>query len=88
MKLTEPQWKCLEALDDCTEPRGELCAPFVEIEQRTGFDRRAVRLHVRELARLGLAEYHRALWSDDGPAGAGYSISEAGRAAVAKEHQK
>ncbi len=38
----------------------------------------AVKRAVRRLARMGLAGYGRGLWSDDGPAGAGYTITRAG----------
>ncbi len=62
-----------------SRPDGEMCVPFRVIEHDTGFDRRTVRVHVRRLARKGLAEFHKGLWSEDGgPAGAGYCITKAG----------
>lgn len=48
-------------------------------------DVREVRRIVRCLARKGLAEYWRGLWSDDGPAGGGYCITPAGRAKLKQE---
>lgn len=42
-------------------------------------DRAAVRRACRLLARKGLAQYERGLWSDDGePGGAGYGATKAG----------
>jgi len=77
------QEKYLQVLDNFSQPQGEMCLSFAPIEQETGYDRRTVRRNVRALARKGLAEYHRGLWSEDGkPAGAGYCITDEGRAAL------
>jgi hypothetical protein len=62
-------------------------AHFAYVIKETGFSRQVVRRICRHLARQGLAEYCRGLWSEDGrPAGAGYGITRAGIAALeAKE---
>ena len=74
------QLKCLAALNDLTEPHGEYCVAFDPLQRETGLDRRVVRRSVRALKRKGLAEFHSALWTEDGqPAGAGYCISVDGR---------
>lgn len=81
--LIEGYKKCLGALAELTAPNGEACVPFAPLEKLTGYDRRTVRRYVRALARKGLAEFHRPLWSEDGePKGAGYCISTAGLAAL------
>jgi len=50
-----------------------------ELSRVLGEDYSAVRRAVRTLARRGLAELHRALWTDDGrPAGSGYALTEKG----------
>ncbi len=84
--MIEGQQKCLEALDEHTHPNGEMCVPFAPIIEDTGLDRQTVRRHVRALARKGLAEYFRGLCNEDGqPAGAGYCITDAGRADLRDE---
>jgi hypothetical protein len=56
---------------------------FKSLSRSTGLDRRQVRLDVRRLARKGFAQYGKGLWTDDGDlAGAGYAITDAGRAAL------
>ncbi len=80
--MTPDAIKCLNALNQFSEPDGELVRPFITIMRETGLNRKTVRRHVRALARKGLAEYFRGLWSEetDQPAGAGYSITHKGRA--------
>lgn len=51
---------------------------FIHIMDVTKLTRGEVRRAVRSLARKGLAEYRRGLWSDDGPAGAGYCCTKEG----------
>ena len=75
--MIEGQGRCLAALHGLTRPH-EICVPFAPIQAITTYDRKTVRRHVRALARKGLAEYKRGLWNDDGPAGAGYCITNAG----------
>ena len=71
--------KCLVALDEISTP-DEVCCAFSPVIEKTGLNRREVRLAVRRLARKGLAEYHKGLWSEDGePAGAGYCITFEGQ---------
>ena len=84
--MIDGQRKCLEALSRLTHPNGEHCVPFAPLEAKTGYDRRTVRRFVRQLARKGLAEYHRGLCTEDGEfAGAGYCITTEGIAALDKE---
>lgn len=77
--------RVLVELDHLTQPNGELCAYFRTIARGLEMDVREVRRIVRCLARKGLAEYWRGLWSDDGPAGGGYCITPAGRAKLKQE---
>ncbi len=86
--MIEGHQKCLEALDDLTQPNGEFCSPFAPIERATGYDRRTVRRYIRALARKGLAEYFRALCTEVGEfAGAGYCITKVGRSVLSNsEH--
>lgn len=77
--MIEGHRKCLDALAVLTLPNGEMCVHFRALIMETGYDRSKVRRYVRALARKGLAEYYRGLWSDDGrPAGAGYCITRKG----------
>jgi hypothetical protein len=52
------------------------------IDEAKGLDLKSVRRACRSLARKGLAKYERSLWSDDGPAGAGYRATEEGATLV------
>ena len=56
---------------------------FRPISKGTRLSRKRVRVVVRALARKGLAEYAKGLWSEytDRPAGSGYRITQAGRTA-------
>jgi len=81
--MLEHHLKCLKALDEITIPDGVRACHFKPIIEQTGMDRPTVRRIVRHLARKGLAEFYSPLWDDDGrPAGAGYCITEAGRATL------
>lgn len=61
------------------------CIGFKPIMNRTELDRATVRRACRYLARKGLAEYVRGLWSEDGEMlGAGYGATKAGRELVEK----
>jgi hypothetical protein len=52
---------------------------FTPISVETGLDRKAVRRACRSLARKGLAEFGRGLWTEDGePAGSGYAATKQG----------
>lgn len=71
--------KVLLALARNTRPHGEQCWPFDPICRETGLQRARVRFICRLLTRRGLAEFHTALWTEDGYlAGAGYCISSHG----------
>jgi hypothetical protein len=79
MRLRLEQVDVLLALEELTRPDGEMCVPFAPLMTYARADRKTVRRICRYLARRGLAEYHRALWTEDGePAGAGYCITKAG----------
>jgi hypothetical protein len=79
VKLNENQLKCLKALMEYYNEDGN-CVYFRTIVKKTGLTLKQVRLSVRALARKGLAEYHKGLFSmDDGMvAGSGYCASFAG----------
>lgn len=82
MKLNDNERKVLEAL---IQVAGEGCLSFAGVSERVEInhdelmDRAIIRRACRSLARKGLAEFHRGLWSDDGePAGSGYGATKAG----------
>lgn len=77
MRLNLAESSVLKILADVDDG----CAfPFAPIMSRTKLDRATVRRACRSLARKGLAEYARGLWTMDGePAGAGYGATIAGR---------
>jgi hypothetical protein len=82
MNLPEPEHLILKALATGTEYDGgaSSCFSFNHIAAISGVPRPKVRRAVRSLARRGLAEYAKGLWSEDGqPAGAGYGITVEGR---------
>ena len=84
--MTPDAKKCLAALNELTSPNGEMCMPFRPLMDRTELDRKTVRRNIRALARKGLAEYFRGLWTEDGdPAGAGYCITVAGQRLADKD---
>lgn len=68
---------CLMALFDLHQGEGEeRCFYFRAIETHTNLPRIRVRRAVRRLARIGLAEYHRGLFHEDGQtAGSGYMLT-------------
>lgn len=74
--------RLLLALEEMTVPEGEVCVAFAPLVEAPGVARARLRRMVRRLARRGLAEFHRPLWGPEGPAGAGYCISDAGQALV------
>lgn len=60
------------------------CISFNPIMRATGLSRQRVRFICRHLARKGLLQFSKGLWSDDGePRGSGYGPTEAGQEAVA-----
>jgi len=79
-QLSPENMTVLTALDANTNPDAEPCVSFALLTLETGFSRQEVRRRVRFLARLGLSEYHKGLWHDDGTVGgAGYCITKEGR---------
>ncbi len=79
MKLNADERVVLGALADIGSDFGYLS--FAGILARSELkDRKRIRRACRSLARKGLAEYGRALWNDDGPAGSGYCATKAGEA--------
>lgn len=86
MKLLPKHAAILAELYHLTRPNGEMCVGFNPIVKRLEMQRSDVRRIVRHLARKGLAEYWRGLWSDDGQvAGAGYCVTEAGQSALQEQ---
>lgn len=81
--MRENHHRVLWALYEHTAPRGEFCAHFATLSKAANMDVRETRRITRHLARKGLAEYHRALTTEDGEfAGAGYCITSAGQSAI------
>lgn len=77
--MSPMQLNCLAALQTHSRPHGEMCVPFRTIEQSTKLSRTHVKRSVRALARIGLAEFHKGLCTEDGEfAGAGYCVTPAG----------
>jgi hypothetical protein len=69
VNLSALERKVLEALI----PSGELYLSFATIMNDAELDRRTVRRCCRSLARKGLSEFAKGLWSEDGePRGSGY----------------
>jgi hypothetical protein len=53
---------------------------FKSLAAISGLPAATIRRTVRALARKGLAEFERSLWTEDGvPAGAGYALTQMGR---------
>lgn len=69
----------LKILVALSESGGEWYLNFAGIHRRSGVDKILIRRTVRRLARQGLAEYGKGLWTDEGePAGSGYRITADG----------
>jgi DNA-binding MarR family transcriptional regulator len=82
--LTQSQKHCLETLAHFTTPDA-WCTNFKAIAKQTNMDVKEIRRCVRALARKGLAEFHKGLFTEDGHlAGAGYCITRQGLS-LAKE---
>lgn len=84
IKLNADETTVLKILMARTMPYGEMCASFAGLSNPDSpLDRPRIRRACRSLARKGLAEYHRGLWTEDGEmAGAGYCITSAGQKAI------
>jgi predicted transcriptional regulator len=76
-KISERESKALSALVDQYEDH---YACFATIASDANIELSCVRRTVRSLARKGLAEYAKGLWTEDGaPAGSGYRATRLGR---------
>lgn len=73
--------RVLDALNERTQPDGEMCTNFKPLVEALGMERSEVRRIVRVLARKGYAEYWRGLANetDLSFAGAGYCVTHKGR---------
>jgi hypothetical protein len=79
MNLNPNETKVLVELADLHGYEECCYSGFDPLARETGLDRKVVRRACRSLARKGLAEYGRGLWSEDGePAGSGYAATRAG----------
>lgn len=80
MNLNDNERKVLSVLFEAYSDYEEFCyLNFKGIEVRCGLDRKTVRRAARSLARKGLAQYGRGLWTDGGEmAGSGYCCTKAG----------
>lgn len=83
-KLNEKELEVLRCLAEAYHPDEDEWGAygFKALSSITGLDAKNVRRACRSLARKGLAAYERGLWSDDGPAGAGYRATEEGAAYI------
>lgn len=89
-RLTPREVPVLIALDEWTKPSGEMCVPFATLsgEPKDSAETKEVRRVVRQLARKGLAEFHRGLFTEDGDmCGSGYCISDKGRLALSESKE-
>lgn len=85
VRLTKREVPVLHALREYTRPNGEMCVPFYTLsgEPKGAAGTQEVRRIVRQLARKGMAEFHRGLFSDDGMlCGSGYCITPSGLTAL------
>lgn len=81
--VNETERKVLEVLAEGYDSWGETGYwSFDPLSKKTGLDIKQVRRACRSLARKGLAEFMRGLWSDDGPAGAGYGSTRTGASLI------
>lgn len=79
MSLNESEHKILKALAAAEEYEGFGYYGFQSLILETGLERKQVRRACRSLARKGLAQYGRGLWTEDGEvAGSGYCATKAG----------
>lgn len=82
-KVSERERVLLVSMADSYED--ESYFNFAALSHRTGVELQHIRRTVRALARKGLAVYGKGLWTGDGEmAGAGYSITKAGRELAAE----
>ena len=87
--MNENEMKVLAALNEAYGYDGFGYVNFSYLSSDTGLDRKVVRRACRSLARKGLAEYGRGLWTEDcQPAGSGYAATKAGRQVLSKPPTK
>jgi DNA-binding MarR family transcriptional regulator len=78
MNLNDNEIKVLARLSAANEDFG--CYGFAALIRQTRLNRKVVRRACRSLARKGLAEFHRGLFTEDGlVAGSGYAATYQGR---------
>ena len=78
-KLNDSETKVLAALVEASGYEGFGYLGFASLSSETRLDRKKVRRACRSLARKGLAEYGRGLWTEDGElAGSGYAATPVG----------
>lgn len=76
-EVSENERKVLGALLEGEGYGGFSAFGFRSLVSMTGLERKVVRRACRSLARKGLAEFHKGLWTEDGePAGSGYSATK------------
>jgi len=85
--MTQNDKAVLAALyEGWSEYDGGTYLDFDAVSELAKLSRRDVRLSCRRLRRKGLAKFACGLWDEDGgPAGSGYSISEAGKLEIEAE---
>lgn len=85
MRINDTERSVLAVLKNDFDDYSDFCyANFASLVKRTKLDRSQVRRAARSLARKGLAEYGRGLWTDEGEmAGSGYCCTKAGAAFLA-----
>lgn len=89
MKLNSDAQKVLAFLVEQYSYEGFGYCPFGTISANTQLERKVVRRACRLLARKGLAEYGKGLWTEDGePAGSGYSATRAGKEHIDEESNR
>lgn len=77
--MTDKEIIVLGVLEEIRREYDSFYLGFDAIMQRSGLDRETVRLACRSLAKQGLAEYRRGLWTEDGEmAGSGYGCTRKG----------
>lgn len=82
--MSPTETKVLQALVDADDYSGFCYLNFASICADTRLERKQVRRACRSLARKGLAEFGKGLWTDEGePAGSGYCATRKAAAALA-----
>lgn len=83
-RMSPTETKVLEALVEADDYSGYCYLAFDALCANTGLERKVVRRACRSLARKGLAQFGKGLWTEDGEmAGSGYCATKAAPAALA-----